>query len=154
MGKDLIVKYSGTPKEPTKDKESTKWSRFLSWLLPWGKDKLLKLDNYADSELALKSATAEKTSAEALKAEEEAKKTHVETMSKYFELEKSNFEWLKELDPENKDEEIQEVKKELLQKIKMLRLNYGGRILDISKNKSGFPITLISDEESIDEEKS
>ena len=134
---DKIIGHLGTPHQILKPEEPKKWKRFLIWITPWLKKKAMKADEYADAELSMKVAQAEKMKAE-------AQRTQMETAKLALEMEKEKLEiWEKRLDIDKKQNdlakqnliditpsELDEFKRGIEEKIDRLSILYGGRLLD------------------------
>ena len=136
--------YQVKPKDPS-DRKKGKLQKFWNWLKSFGNDNYKRGDRYVDAKVKKEEAEAIKIMAEATKTISEAKRIDAETKKTQVETELLMQKILKEAaemekqkmlehglseDGKIEDEtlelkDVEELKRELEEKIKLARLKYG-----------------------------
>ena len=147
-----LVEYTGQPNNPNLPEEPTKWRRFLDYFIPWVGKKWDRANEFADSRLEQAKIENELKKQELEKIKQEAEKLALEKEREKLKYIKEKIEVEREIQKHQQSDIIdieakiiEELKQELEDKIKLLRLN-GGDLLKVASTKNKEPPEQVTEE--------
>ena len=130
--------YEGGPRRPRNPGEDGRWRQFLNWISPWLTRKRQLGDEFLETQVLQKRADVLKTLAEAEVKHQKARRLAAETAEIAARQENSRWESASRIHVASSDgslsQEIEAELSELEDKLRVARLKYGTRIVQLPES--------------------